>query len=223
MRDDGVNALYPLNKTEKDMKAYRRFMACSRKLWRMEVSGLENVLPGVKYIFCPNHESYLDGLWIIGSLDEETRRATCAFIADYLFEHKIVRRGLVVLGAIPVCRGGNTAPAIQCARMCLVSGEHHLLVHPEGTRTRSGRLGEFKKGAARLSMETGVSIIPVCISGAYEIFPPHRMLPRLFDWKHFRRYPLQIRFGTPVSPVGKTAEEITGLIRRQIVAMKQDV
>lgn len=213
---------YPLKKTEKDMKAYRRFMACSRKLWRMEVSGLENVRPGAKYIFCPNHESHLDGLWIIGSLDEETRRATCAFAADYLFEHKIFRRGLVVLGGIPVHREGNTALAIKCARMCLASGEHHLLLHPEGTRTRNGRLGGFKQGAAKLSIETGVSIIPVCIDGAYEIFPPHRKLPRLFDWKHFRRYPLKIRFGSPVSPSGETAEEITGDIRSQIVAMKQE-
>lgn len=213
---------YPLKKTEKDMKAYRKFVACSGRLWRMEVLGRENICRGEKYIFCPNHESYLDGLWIIGSLEEEIRQATCAFAADYLFEHKVFRRGLIPLGGIPVQRGGNTAPAMKRARECLASGEKYLLLHPEGTRTRNGELGEFKQGAAKLSLETGVSIIPVCISGAYEIFPPHRKLPRLFDWKHFCRYPLQIRFGTPVSPSGKTAEEITGEIRKQIISMKRE-
>ena len=84
----------------------------------------------------------------------------------------------------------------------------------------SGELGEFKLGAAKLSVETGVRIIPVCINGAYEIFPPHRKLPRLLDWKHLRRYTLQIQFGTPISPDGKTAGEITGKIKHQIVSMR---
>lgn len=219
-QEDADLRQYPLEKTDKDMKAYRRFMACARKLWKMEILGRENIRPGERYIFCPNHESHLDGLCIIGSLDEGIRRATCAFAADYLFENKVFLRGLVLLGGIPVHRSGNTVPAMKRARECLDSGEKYLLIHPEGTRTRSGELGRFKQGAARLSMETGVCIIPVCINGAYEIFPPHRKLPRLFDWRHFRRYPLQIQFGEVISPEGKTAEEITGEIRRQIVGMK---
>lgn len=48
----------------------------------------------------------------------------------------------------------------------------------------------------------------------------YKRLPRLFDWKHFCRYPLQIQFGIPISPNNKTAEEITGEIKQQIVAMK---
>ena len=57
--------------------------------------------------------------------------------------------------------------------------------------------------------------------GAYEIFPPHRKLPRVFNLKKFKRYPLSIIFGEPISPEGKTDVEITAEIRRQIVEMKE--
>ena len=53
-----------------------------------------------------------------------------------------------------------------------------LLIHPEGTRSRTGALGEFKQGAAQLAIKTKINVIPVCISGAYEIYPPNRKLPR---------------------------------------------
>ena len=79
-------------------------------------------------------------------------------------------------------------------------------------------LGNLSK--EQLSIESGVKIIPVCINGARKIFPPDRKLPHLFDWKHFRKYPLQIKFGVPIAPDGRTAEDITAEIRKQIVEMK---
>ena len=211
---------YPLAKTQKDIKAHNAFIKVSRILWNIKISGQENIRADEKYIFCPNHESYLDGMWIIGSLSDSVKREICSMAADSLFKHKIFHRGLVMLGGIPVERSGNTAPAMKRAYECLSSGNHSLLIHPEGTRSRSGQLGEFKQGAAKLAIETGLEIIPVCISGAYEIFPPHRKLPRLFDWRHLRRYPLQICFGAPISPEGRTMDDITAEIRMQIITMK---
>lgn len=222
-REDGIPDVYPRPKADRDMRIYQCFMTLSRSLWRVEAQGLEHIRPGEHYLFCPNHESYLDGLWVAGCLDGGIQRDMCALAADHLFARSVFRWGLTALGGIPVQRDGNTAPAVRRAAACLASGKYHLLIHPEGTRTRSGQLGEFKKGAARLSLETGVKIIPVCISGAYEIFPPQRKLPRLFNWRCLRRYPLRIRFGAPVSPEGRTAEEITGELRTRIVTMKQEM
>ncbi len=211
---------YPLPRTEKNFKDFNRFISLSKKLWNFKVFGQENLDLNEKYIFCPNHESYFDGMWIIGSLDDKISRSICSLAADWLFEHRIYRYALVMLGGIPVHRTGNTTTAMKRAYECLASENYNLLIHLEGTRTRSGKLGEFKSGAAKLSIETGIKIIPVCINGAYEIFPPHRKLPRLFDWKHFRKLPLQIQFGKPISPEDKTVDEITNDIRRQIVSMK---
>lgn len=217
------SADYPLPRTEKDYRSFDRLIKLVNFLWNIKVFGRDNLDSNEKYIFCPNHESYLDGLWIIGSLDNKTRRSICSLAADWLFEHRIYHRTLVKLGGIPVHRTGNTTPAMKRAYECLILGNYNLLIHPEGTRTRNGKLGKFKSGAAKLSIESGVKIVPVCINGAYEIFPPHKKLPKLFDLKNLRKYTLQIKFGKPLSHNGRTAEELTEEIREQIVKMKQEL
>ena len=145
----------------------------------------------------------------------------CSIAAAYLLLHRIYRMGLAMLGGIPVHRHTNTAPAMRRAYECLASGEYNLLIHPEGTRTRNGRLGTFKPGAAKLSIDSEVDIIPVCINGAYEIFPPDKKFPHFFNGGWFHKYPLEIHFGNPISPNGKTEAEITEEIRHQIVEMKE--
>lgn len=213
---------YPIQKTNKDIRRLNLFGKLSKSLYDVKVFGMENISNTENYILCPNHESHFDGMWIWTAISPavDFNKICCLAKQEHL-EHLITKVGLAMVGGIPVDRTGNTAPAIERALQCLKNDKCLMLIHPEGTRTRTGKLGEFKQGAAKLSIESGVKIIPVCISGAYEIFPPGRRLPRLFDWKHFCKYPLKIQFGTPIEPNGKNAAEITEEIRRQIVEMKQ--
>lgn len=213
---------YPIPKTNKDIRRLNLFGKLSKSLYNVKVFGMENIPNTENYILCPNHESHFDGMWIWTAISPavDFNKICCLAKQEHL-EHLITKVGLAMVGGIPVDRTGNTAPAIERALHCLKNDKCLMLIHPEGTRTRTGKLGEFKQGAAKLSIESGVKIIPVCISGAYEIFPPDRRLPRLFDWKHFCKYPLKIQFGTPIEPTGKNVAEITEEIRRQIVEMKQ--
>ncbi|MBO5163833.1 MAG: AMP-binding protein [Ruminococcus sp.] len=213
--------LYPLEKNAADMKLFDLFTKLSHSVYDFKIYGRRNIRKGEKYIFCPNHESHFDGMWVMGCLDEEIRRSICSVAADYLFEKNIYRFGVKSMGGIPVHRSGNSAPAMKRALECLKTGSHSLLIHPEGTRTRNGRLGSFKNGAARLSIDSGVKIIPVCVDGAYEIFPRFNAMPRFFDIKNMRKYPVRICFGKPISPENKTESEITDEIRRQIKLMKK--
>lgn len=135
-------------------------------------------------------------------------------------DHKITKNWLKMLGGIPVDRYGVSALSIQRCVQC-VQGGRVLLVHPEGTRTRNGKLGTFKNGAAKIAGETGKKILPVRIDGAYEIYPYSKKLPRFFDWKHFKKYKLVISFGEPIDPIGKTDKEITHLIKSSIKGMKK--
>lgn len=215
-------SLYPIRRKEKDHKRFDRFIKLSKKLWRFDVSGLDNINPDTNYIFCPNHESHFDGMWIIGQLDKRIRRNICSVAADYLFEKKVYRQGVIFMGGIPVHRSGNSAPAMKRALECVSHEGYSLIIHPEGTRTRNGELGEFKKGAAVLSIDSGTAIIPVCIDGAREVFPPNRLLPHFFDWRHFRKYSIRITFGAPILPGNRTAEEITDEIKREILSAKEE-
>ena len=48
-----------------------------------------------------------------------------------------------------------------------------ILIHPEGTRSKDGKLGMFKQGAAKLSIDSDSPIVPAYIHGGYEIYPSH--------------------------------------------------
>lgn len=213
---------YPITKTSKDIQRLNLFGKLSKRFYSFEVIGTENIPSDDNFILCPNHESHFDGMWVWTAIDSKVDfNKICCLAKQEHLKHWITKMGLTMVGGIPVDRTGNTAPAIERALQCLKNDKCFMLIHPEGTRTRTGNLGEFKQGAAKLSIESGVKIIPVCINGAYEIFPPNRKLPRLFDWKHFCKYQLKIQFGTPIEPNDKKAAEITEEIKRQIIEIKK--
>ncbi len=216
-------AEYPLQKTAKDKKRLIRVMNMSRKLWRFEVKGLENVGED-NYIICPNHECHFDGLFVFSALYQAGKldidKLCCMAKKEHL-DHKITRDWLKLLGGIPVDRFGMSAPAILRSRECISDG-YTFLIHPEGTRTRNGELGRFKSGAATLAAETGKKILPVRIDGAYEVYPYNKTFPRLFDWKHFKKYFITIRFAAPIDSEGKTVKEVTEELRNVIVSMGEE-
>lgn len=104
---------------------------------------------------------------------------------------------------------------------CLVDHRFHAIIYPEGTRTRTGELGAFKYGTAKLAKETGTKVIPVCMNGTYEIFPPNEKLPKGFRLRKQRRSLVELSFGPAIDPEGMTEEEITGKIREYIVEQKE--
>ncbi len=214
---------FPKSKTDKD----KRFLKSSFKkvysIYKFSVSGAENIPESGNYILCPNHESYFDAVFVAAALNKANHRTDniCCLAAEHLFDKSFMKKGVAALGGIPVDRSGNTAPAIERALECLKNDDCVMLIHPEGTRTRTGKLGEFKQGAAKLAIDSGVKIIPVCISGANEIYPPDRKTPRLFNFKRLGKYPLSISFGKAIEPASKTAEAITEEIRTNIINVKE--
>ena len=206
---------YPLIKTNNDVKRLKRFMRLSRFLWRFKVSGLENIPKNKQYILCPNHQSHYDGLWVwtaIGEKNVDLYKICCLAKQEHL-DSSSSRKGLLMLGGIPVDRRGNTIPAMKRALECIQSG-YTMLIHPQGTRTLDGNIQEFKGGAAKLAIDADVPLIPVRIEGAWDIYPPHIKRPRIFRWKG--RYPICITFGKPIMPDGKSVEDLTSLLQSEV-------
>ncbi|MCL2024119.1 MAG: 1-acyl-sn-glycerol-3-phosphate acyltransferase, partial [Oscillospiraceae bacterium] len=145
---------YPLPKTESHIQRLKGYMRRSRLLWRFAVSGLDNLPSDGRYILCPNHQSYYDCLWIwaaIGSERVNLWKIACLAAEVFLPEQE----KLTMLGGIPVERSGNTVPAMKRALACVKNG-YTMLIHPEGTRTRDGKMQAFKGGAAKLAIDAGV-------------------------------------------------------------------
>ena len=224
-KNEGMSDIsnWPKKKGEKEKRYLRKFFRRSKRLWKLTIKGAENIPAESRLLFCPNHESYFDALWVAGVLQENgyDMESFCCLAAKHLKEKRLMKKAFYALGGIPVDRSGNVAPAIRRAEECLHEENCMMLIHPEGTRTRIGKLGEFKYGAAKMAKETGTKIIPVCINGAYEIFPPSAKLPKVFNFRKLRRYPLELCFGPAIDPEGMTAEEITGKIREYIVEEKK--
>lgn len=181
-----------------------------------EITGLENIVEGESYIFCPNHQTHTDGLWVWTALGDKCPSIDsigCMAKIEHL-DAAQTRFMLTALGGIPVDRAGNTTDSFERSLEFIREG-NSFLIHPEGTRTRDGSLGSFKQGAAMLSKATGVSIVPVAIKGGFEAWPYNKTLPGFRD-KQGRKRKIEIHFCKPIVPEEMTVEEMTRLSRQEI-------
>jgi 1-acyl-sn-glycerol-3-phosphate acyltransferase len=136
-----------------------------RGYFRMHISGAEHIPDEGAAIIAPNHKSFWDSFFIAVC----TRRHLRFMGKSELFKG---RRGrvLIRLGAFPVQRGQSDQEALETAREVLRQGGL-LALFPEGTRVRDPEgLGEPKRGAGRLALETGAPLVPCAITGTDHLF-----------------------------------------------------
>lgn len=169
----------------------RRVMApVARRLWDLDVNGLDRLPASGPAILCPNHISFIDSAFLMLSVP---RNISFVGKAEYMDSWK-TRYVFPALGMIPIDRSGGSKSkaALETAAGVLRRGEL-FGIYPEGTRSRDGRLHKGRTGAARLAVELGVPIYPVGIVGTDAIQPPDARAPKLF-----RRATINI--GRPISP-----------------------
>ena len=139
---------------------------------KVVVRGRENVEPGKTCLFLANHQSYCDPPALFVSIPRNVR----------LILKKELRK-LPLLGLIMEMGGFvfidrkdrvQSVSGMKQAVRQLQQG-HSFLIYPEGTRTRTGELGAFKKGPFIMAIESGKPILPISVSGSYEIMPPNRL------------------------------------------------
>ena len=87
----------------------------------------------------------------------------------------------------------------------------NIIIFPEGTRTYTGEVGEFKKTFAILSSELNVPIVPVTIKGANEALPRGSIIPK--PWKK-----INVKFHKPVYPNGMSYDMISEMVQKLIVS-----
>jgi long-chain acyl-CoA synthetase len=97
---------------------------------------------------------------------------------------------------------------IQRTAEVLKSG-NNLIIFPEGTRTKNGTIGEFKRTFAILSKELNVPIIPVAISGSYMAMPTGTHFPKPFS-------KISIDFLPAIYPNNHTYESLKELVKEKI-------
>ena len=138
-------------------------------------------------IVAPNHVSYCDPFWVSIPLDRPL---------EYMTWERLTRLPLLgpliqAYGAFPVKieKGDRAALRHSLERLKRGGG---LVIFPEGSRTRTGRLMPFKPGVIRLALEAEAPIVPVTIIGGYRAFSPHHIFPRPYKVKIIYHEPIRL-------------------------------
>jgi 1-acyl-sn-glycerol-3-phosphate acyltransferase len=187
----------------------------ARLLFRYRVDGVENV-PRSPFIIASNHQAWFDTLFILAALRaHRAGRARLPMIytmarQDTVFNRRWKRWLLPRVGVFPIMprQGELDERGVRCVYQVLARGGV-VLIFPEGRYSRGRQLRPLKKGVAHFSLQAGVPICPVAISG----------LDRLRPFGEVR-----VSIGRPVWPTpprwwdfNRRVQRLLGSVRRAIL------
>ncbi len=162
-----------------------------RTLLRLETRGLEHLPEKGPYLICPNHQSYLDPFILVSALPYGIFRRMFFVGYSVFFESWLMKIIARLTNIVPVDPDAHLLRAMKAGAYGLRQGRI-LCIFPEGSRSFDGELLEFKKGAAILSRELLVPIVPVGIQGTYRVWPKDSM--------RIRPHKVIIKFDKPIQP-----------------------
>jgi long-chain acyl-CoA synthetase len=137
---------------------------------RVEVEGLQNVPDSGGFLIAPNHSSHLDSAAVSTAVSRK-RKLYIAGAQDYFFNSAVKRWFFgEVMQTIPFDRDADGLEGLRRCGEVVRNGEG-LLLFPEGTRSVTGRIQNFKIGVAVLATEHNVPIIPTRIERTYDLLP----------------------------------------------------
>lgn len=171
-----------------------------------KVKGTSFIPHDRNFLVVANHASHLDMGLVKVALGVEGERLAALAARDYFFDTRLKRAYFEnFTNLIPMEREGSLKASLGAAAEALRRG-YHLLIFPEGTRSRDGAMAPFFPTAGYLSLHCGVDVLPVYLAGTHEALPPGKALPRKKE--------LEVRFG-PALPVAELRRRTGGLPRSE--------
>jgi len=148
---------------------------CLLTLVKVNVVGRENISKGQSYVFVANHQGAYDIFAIYGYLGHNFKW----MMKKSLEKIPLVGYSCKVSGHIFVDNSSPSAvkETMETAEKRLAGGMS-VVVFPEGSRTRDGKLHRFKRGAYMLATEFNLPVVPITIDGAYDVMPRTSLLPK---------------------------------------------
>jgi 1-acyl-sn-glycerol-3-phosphate acyltransferase len=177
------------------------------------VRGLEHVPTEGPVIIASNHQSFFDMLAILAHVPLPVR-----FVAKKeVFRIPFFGWAVKAAGHIKIDRQNRRRAFASYERAAgdMVAMRAHLLIFPEGTRSRTGQVLPFKKGPAVVAIASGVAVVPCYCAGTFGILPAGSIL--------VRPRPVQVLFGPPIPSAGLTyddREALTERIREAVLALR---
>ncbi len=180
----------------------RIVMTLARVFVRVEVTGREHLAGHGPRILAPNHQSYLDGFLIAAVLPLRVLRQMFFVGASEYFATPLTRRFARAVNIVPVDADANLVLAMQAAAAGLRL-DRVLMWFPEGARTIDGTMQPFRRGVAVVATHMGTPVVPIGITGVFELWPRGRG----FNWRQFLsgHQRITITATAPIVPSGESA------------------
>jgi 1-acyl-sn-glycerol-3-phosphate acyltransferase len=180
---------------------------------KLEVSGVENLDTKSNYVFCANHSSYTDIPILFAGLPMYVR----LILRRSLTRIPIWGWALLASPMIIIDRSNPTKAkrTLEQAADIIRSGAS-VLLFPEGTRTHTGEIQPFKRGAFHIAYQSRAEVVPVKITGAFKFLPRTERLPKIGT-------KLSVRIGKPLKiddTISSDREREADLMRRTEEAIR---
>lgn len=176
----------------------------------VKVEGRENLSEGQSYVFVANHQGAFDIFLVYGHLPRPFK---------WMMKYQLRRIPFVGYACakshqIFVDKRGASKirKTYDQAREILREGTS-LTVFPEGERTFTGRMGEFRRGAFMLADELQLPVVPLTINGSFDI------MPRMRDWHFVNWHPMTLTIHPPIPPQGQGADNIHNAMEKSYEAI----
>lgn len=170
---------------------------------RLDVKGRENLKKSNQYIIIGNHTSWGDIIVLFISIKQMLRFIAKAELAKLpLIGFMMKRMGMVFV------ERGNAHKSAQSVKSTLdkIKGGAKMVGFPEGTRSKTGKIGDFKKGLIMIAVKSGIDIIPVGLENVYNVWPRNNYA--------FRPGKVKVVIGEPISTSGYDESNISELVEK---------
>lgn len=146
----------------------------------LRIEGREHLPAACPFILVANHASHLDAMVLASPFPLALRDHVYPVAAgDTFFQKPLMTLfAASLLNALPVWRKKTVTHALQDLRRRLLEEPCGFILFPEGTRSRTGRMGPFKPGVGMLVAGTAVPVVPAYLDGAFDALPPDGRFPR---------------------------------------------
>lgn len=183
---------------------------------KITISGMENIPKTGGLIVASNHQGAFDILIHLAIMPRGFR-----FVAKKeLFKIPLFGWYMTLAGYVPIDRevSASAHRTIGGVTDVLKSGDA-ILIFPEGTRSKTGEIGPFKRGSLMAAFQSGAPVLPVCIQGSFEMLPRNTFL--------IRPSKLKVSFGKPISfekykdkkPLREDYEKELAYLRDEIIKL----
>lgn len=181
------------------MNAFVRYatMGVYKLFYNFHIEGTENIPQDRSLVLASNHRSYADPVLLTMPM----KKPVTYMAKEELFKNRLFGWFITKLGAFPVKRGGGDMQIIDDSVAILRSGRH-LVIFPEGTRSKDGKVGKGKTGVALIAAKSGADVLPCGI-----VFEGEKL--------HFRSK-LTLKFGKVIPAEEITVEDVSPKAMKEV-------